>query len=153
MDSFRPQLEVPGNATVRYEEIRWLQGCIRDLIRVQVALQGLGRLMENAAAITEYERAEPALQKLQSELAHVAPLTTMGEFAATIAHEINQPLGAIVNNGNLCLRLLANTAGYTEMRDALLDIVEDANRANAIVTRARAMTKRTPSDRMALQLR
>src|SRR5215469_2285497 len=87
MDSFRPQLEVPGNATVRYEEIRWLQGCIRDLIRVQVALQGLGRLMENAAAITEYERAEPALQKLQSELAHVAPLTTMGEFAATIAHE------------------------------------------------------------------
>lgn len=108
--------------------------------------------MENAPRTTESERIEPALQKLQSELAHVARLTTMGELAASIAHEINQPLGAIVNNGNLCLRLLANKpAGYPEMREALSDIVEDANRANAIVARVRAMTKRAPTEKTALQ--
>ncbi len=153
MDSFRPQLEVHSNATVRYEEARWLQGCIRDLIRVQVALQGLGRLIENAPATTDSEPVEPALQKLQSELARVARLTTMGEFAASIAHEVNQPLGAIVNNGNLCLRLLANKPAESEMRDALTDIVEDANRANAIVARVRAMTKRSQSEKTALQLK
>ena len=148
------QFEVHRNALIRYEEVKSLQGCIRDLIRVQAALQGLGRLMENSTAPPDSEQAEPILQKLQSELAHVARLTTMGELTATIAHEINQPLGAIVNNGNLCLRLLANkAAGHPDMQEALSDIVEDANRANAILARVRAMTKRAPSEKSVLQLK
>ncbi|HUA64440.1 MAG TPA: ATP-binding protein [Alphaproteobacteria bacterium] len=154
MDRFHTQIEVHSKASIRHQEVKWLQGCIRDLIRVQMALQGLGRLMETTATTTEPGPAEPAMQKLQSELAHVARLTTMGELAASIAHEINQPLGAIVNNGNLCLRLLANKpAESPEMREALTDIVEDANRANAIVARVRALTKRAPSEKTALQLK
>lgn len=142
------------NPTGRGEELRYLKHCIDDLIHVQVALHGLGRMMEEAPVVAEPKRAEAALQKLQSELAHVARLTTMGELAASIAHEINQPLGAIVNNGNLCLRLLAGKpVQFTEMREALSDIVEDANRANAIVARVRAMTKRTASEKTAWQLR
>lgn len=131
-----------------------MQNCISDLIRVQLALQELGQLAEHAAA-PEPRRAETALQKLQSELAHVTRLTTMGELAASIAHEINQPLGAIANNGNLCLRLLAGktaTHESTDMREALSDIVQDANRANAIVARVRAMTRRTPSEKALQQL-
>lgn len=152
-DNFGPQLAVHSNPTSRQEELRYLQNCIKDLIRVQVALHGLGRLMENAPVTAEPRRDEAALQKLQSELAHVARLTTMGELAASIAHEINQPLGAIVNNGNLCLRLLeGKPAENPEVREALSDIVDDANRANAIVTRVRAMTERTASEKTALQL-
>lgn len=147
------QLAVHSNPPGRKEELRYLQNCISDLIRVQMALQGLGRLMENAPVAAEPKRTEATLQKLQSELAHVARLTTMGELAASIAHEINQPLGAIVNNGNLCLRLLADKpAERTEMRDAVSDIVDDANRANAIIARVRAMTKRTTSEKTLLQL-
>jgi C4-dicarboxylate-specific signal transduction histidine kinase len=153
MNNFSPQLAVNIKPTVRIEELRYLRNCINDLIRVQAALQGLGRMMEEAPTATESKRAETCVQKLQSELAHVARLTTMGELAASIAHEINQPLGSIVNNGNLCLRLLAGKAGeHPEMRDALLDIVDDANRANAIVGRIRSMTKRTTSEKTALQL-
>jgi hypothetical protein len=151
-DNFGEQLAVQNNPTVRIEELRHLRNCINDLIRVQVALQGLGRMMETAPVTAEPRRAEACVQKLQSELAHVARLTTMGELAASIAHEINQPLGAIVNNGNLCLQLLADKPEFPEMREALSDIVDDANRANAIVARVRAMTKRTASEKSTLQL-
>jgi C4-dicarboxylate-specific signal transduction histidine kinase len=103
--------------------------------------------------VTERTNAVNALQKLQGELAHVTRLSTMGELAASIAHEINQPLGAIVNNGNLCLRLLrANPVLSRDMREALSDIVSDGNRASAIVARIRAMTMRAPSEKIALQL-
>jgi signal transduction histidine kinase len=130
-----------------------LKHCIEDLIRVQVALQGLGRLMKIPPAMSEPRRDEAALQRLQSELAQVAGLTTMGELAASIAHEINQPLGAIINNGTLCLRLLERKpAKYPEIREALSDIVADANRANAIVSQVRAMTSRTMPEKTALQL-
>src|SRR6267378_1702103 len=54
--------------------------------------------------VTERKRAEDALQKAQAELAHVARVATLGEMTASISHEINQPLGAMVNNANACLR-------------------------------------------------
>lgn len=106
-----------------------------------------------AAEIIERKRTEEALRKLQSELVHVTRVTTMGELAASIAHEINQPLGAIVNNGNSCLRLLDAIPGAPrEIRHSLSDIVNDANRASAIVARVRAMTRRTPSENVSLNL-
>lgn len=115
-----------------------------------------GRSREYVGAVmdvTERTNAVNALQKLQGELAHVTRLSTMGELAASIAHEINQPLGAIVNNGNLCLRLLrANPFLPRDMREALSDIVNDGNRASAIVARVRAMTMRVPSEKISLLL-
>ena len=132
-----------------------MQNCVSDLIRVQLALHEVGQFLEHTSTTPEPRRAEAAWQKLQSELAHVARLTTMGELAASIAHEINQPLGAIVNNGSLCLRLLGDRTIAHEsiqIREALADIVQDANRANAIVARVRAMTRRTPSEKAPLQL-
>jgi C4-dicarboxylate-specific signal transduction histidine kinase len=121
-----------------------------------VKKNGSGNSREYVGAVmdvTERTNAEAALQKLQRELAHVTRLSTMGELAASIAHEINQPLGAIVNNGNLCLRLLrANPTLPRDMREALSDIVSDGNRASAIVARVRAMTARTPSEKISLQL-
>ena len=61
--------------------------------------------------ITERRRAEEDLRKVQAELAHVARVTTMGELAASIAHEVNQPIGGVLTNGNACLRWLAKVEG------------------------------------------
>jgi C4-dicarboxylate-specific signal transduction histidine kinase len=78
----------------------------------------------------------------------------MGELAASIAHEMNQPLGAIVNNGNVCLRLLSQASSRNDQAlEALSDIVNDANRASAIIGRIRAMTQRTLPEETSLQLR
>src|SRR6202795_2906639 len=66
--------------------------------------------------LSEQKRAEEALQKAQVELAHATRVMTMGEITSSIAHEINQPLGAIVNYGNACLRFLkTGRANFKEM--------------------------------------
>ena len=102
--------------------------------------------------VEERRRAEEALHKSQAELAHVSRMTMMGELAASIAHEINQPLGAIVNNSNACLGLFNRSAPQREVREALSDIVSDANRASAIIARIRALYKRTPPEKTSLTI-
>ena len=70
-------------------------------------------------SVEDRNRAEETLRKSQTELAHFARVMTMGELAASIAHEINQPLAAIVNNGSACLRWLAGDApNLEEAREA-----------------------------------
>jgi PAS domain S-box-containing protein len=104
--------------------------------------------------LSKQKRAEEALQKAQTELAHVARVTTLGELTASIAHEVNQPLGAIVNYGNACLRLLkAGSANLTEIGTALSAIVDDAHRTSAIIARIRALSKKTPPELAALQVK
>ena len=77
---------------------------------------------------------ERTLQMTQAELARVSRLTTMGELAASIAHEVNQPLTAVVNNGSACLRLLANRNLEPDvLRQALEEIVADGTRASAVI--------------------
>ena len=83
--------------------------------------------------ITERKRSEEALRNAQADLTRVARLTTMGELAASIAHEINQPLGAIVASGNACLRWLAkDQPQLDEARRAAERIVRDGHRAGDI---------------------
>ena len=94
------------------------------------------------------EEAQEALQMTQIELERVSRLTTMGELAASIAHEVNQPLAAIANNGNACLRLLANDNLQPEvLRRALEEIVADTTRASAVIARIRALIKKAPSEK------
>ena len=93
--------------------------------------------------LTQRKQTEKALQEAQTELAHVSRMTAMGEMAAVIAHEINQPLGAIVNNSNYCLRLMDKRGPEKKKRAALHDIVRDASRASDIITRVRTLTKRS----------
>src|SRR5581483_6861444 len=90
--------------------------------------------------ITERKRAEEALQKAQAELAHVARLTTMGELTASIAHEVNQPLTAVVNNGNACLRWLGGEVpNRGEAREAVTRIVREGTRASEVIRRIRSL--------------
>jgi C4-dicarboxylate-specific signal transduction histidine kinase len=97
--------------------------------------------------------ASEALHEVQAQLAHVARVTTLGEVTASFAHELNQPLGAIVNNANACLGLLPRgRRGLDEVREALTDIVSDAGRASAVIERLRGLVKRTPPDKVPLRL-
>jgi PAS domain S-box-containing protein len=90
--------------------------------------------------ITERKRVTEELQEAQAELAHVARITTLGELAASIAHEINQPLSGIITNATTCLRMLAadppNVAGARETARRSL---RDGNRAADVITRLRAL--------------
>jgi C4-dicarboxylate-specific signal transduction histidine kinase len=103
--------------------------------------------------ISERKRAEESLQRAFAELAHATRVTMMGELAASIAHEINGPLGAIVNNGNVAIRIATGENPHDKLMEVLSDIVNDANRTSAIVARIRAMTKRTTLEKTLLQFR
>jgi PAS domain S-box-containing protein len=93
--------------------------------------------------ITERKLAEEALRAAQGDLAHVTRVTTMGELTASIAHEINQPLSAIVNNANACRRLLAvPSPDLDEVRQAVTDIADLGTRAGEVISRIRAFMKK-----------
>ena len=103
--------------------------------------------------ISERKQAQQALQTTQMELARVSRLTTMGELAASIAHEVNQPLTAVTNNSSACLRLLAADNLKPEvLRRALEEIVADGNRASAVVARIRAFIKKAPAEKNELDI-
>jgi hypothetical protein len=104
--------------------------------------------------IDDRKRAEEALRKSQAELAYVSRLTTMGELTASIAHEVNQPLTAVVNNANASISLLPEgTPNLEEVREALAEIVDDANRASDVIARVRQLAKRAPIEKSLLDLR
>jgi PAS domain S-box-containing protein len=93
--------------------------------------------------VTERKRAEAALHQAQAELAHVTRVATLGELTASIAHEINQPLGAVVNNASACVRWLA-AQNLEEARQSAMRVVADGHRAGEIIGRIRALAKKAP---------
>ena len=103
--------------------------------------------------ITDRKRAEEALRTAEAELAHVSRVTTLGEVSASFAHEVNQPLAAIVNNANACLALIpTGRPELEEVREALADIMNDAERASAIIERVRGLATRSAAERVLLSL-
>ena len=106
--------------------------------------------------ISERKQAEElraSLHATQLELAQVSRLTTMGELAASIAHEVNQPLTAVTNNANACLRLLARRNLEPEvLRRALEEIVGDGTRASSVIARIRAFIKKAPTEKSELDI-
>jgi PAS domain S-box-containing protein len=91
----------------------------------------------------ERKRAEEAFRTAQMELAHVARVATLGEMTASIAHEINQPLGALVNNAGACLAWL-DAENLEEVRNSVELVMDDAQRATEIITRIRALVRKAP---------
>ena len=123
------------------KEVSLLQQAANDVA------QGLVLFRTRAARAA----AEAALDQSQSELARVARLTTMGELAASIAHEINQPLAAVVTNANACLRWLdRETPNLDEAREAARRIIRDGRRGSEVIARIRALLKKEDSVRSPL---
>jgi PAS domain S-box-containing protein len=103
--------------------------------------------------ITERKRSAEALMKAKSELAHLSRVTTMGELVASIAHEVNQPIAAIVTNANAAQRWLSHQPpAPQEVEEALGRIVQDANRAGAVIGRIRALVKKTSTQMASLEM-
>ncbi|MGA8441872.1 MAG: MHYT domain-containing protein [Candidatus Sulfotelmatobacter sp.] len=96
---------------------------------------------------------ELALAETRLELAHVARIATMGELTASIAHEINQPLTAVVNYGNFAMRQVASGApNLQELRETIVEIVNDGTRASAVISRIRALLQKGAPDRIGLDI-
>jgi PAS domain S-box-containing protein len=94
--------------------------------------------------VTRRKLAEEALLAAQAKLEDVSRLTTMGEIAASIAHEINQPLATVITNGQACQRLLqAEPPAFAEVRDAVSDITQAGRQASDVIARIRLLLART----------
>jgi PAS domain S-box-containing protein len=120
--------------------VRWLQTVKRPIIESDgSAKQVLGASTD----ITRRKETEIELREQRAELAHVARISTMGELAASLAHELNQPLTAILSNAQAALRFLSGKpADIEEVREILQDIVKDNSRAGEVIRRMRALVKK-----------
>jgi PAS domain S-box-containing protein len=97
--------------------------------------------------VTDQRRAEEHLRRAQEDLARVSRVVAMGELAAAIAHEVNQPLGAVVMNASASLRWLAGQPpNLGEAREAIDRTVRDANRASEVIVRIRALLQKVPPE-------
>jgi len=103
--------------------------------------------------IEDRKQTEWALQEAQTGLSHVARVTAMGELVGAIAHEVNQPIAAIVTNANFCLRQLASaTQNPDNLREAISEIVNDGTRASAVISRIRALLQKGTPKRVAVDI-
>jgi signal transduction histidine kinase len=108
----------------------------QEVQRLKLVAEILGNALER-------KRAEAEIRRLSEELRQTSQLMVMGELTASLAHELNQPLGAILNNAKAARRLLtAKTPDLREIDEALEDIIRDDGRAVDIVKNVRAMFKR-----------
>ena len=106
-----------------------------------------------AIDVTDVKRTESELHRQRDELAHVARISTMGELAASLAHELNQPLTAILSNAQAAQRFLAADPGNVgEVLAILRDIVEDDTRAGEVIRRARELIRKRDLEIAALDL-
>ena len=109
--------------------------------------EGDGSVLAFVIDITERKRSQNALLAAQAELAHASRVATIGELTASIAHEVNQPLAAIVTSGEAGLRWLRrDVPQLDEVASVIGRIVSEGRRASEIVTRIRAFLKKKPAE-------
>src|ERR1700722_4108679 len=113
------------------------------IIIVTLLILGLAMLSTLVDRRYEAQALQLALAQANMELVYVGLAASLGELALSIAHEINQPLGAVVNSASAALRWLANQPpNLQEVREAATQTVREANRASEVITRIRALLKK-----------
>jgi PAS domain S-box-containing protein len=131
-------------------QYRWM------LIRGLPMLDGRGEVIRWYGVMNDIEelrRAEDALQRSQSELAHANRVATLGELTASIAHEVNQPLAALVTNGEASLRWLSRPEPQLqEVHDGLKRMICEGRRASEVVRRLRELARKGETQRSELDL-
>ncbi len=158
-DSVRQQIDraLGGARELDYEH-RWLcpDGRIKQLhVRAHRVVYENGEIEVVGAVmdVTEARRAEAAMADAQALLAHANRVATLGEMSASIAHEVNQPLSAIMIHGATNLRLLNNQSpDIDELRRGLEQMIDDADRASRVVSRIRALARKNQPERVPLYI-
>lgn len=103
--------------------------------------------------IAERHQAEHSLHQARGDLAHVSRVTTMGELMASIAHEVNQPLAAIVTNGQACLRLLSSeTSDMERSRQVIGRMINDGLRASEVIKRIRDLLHKAETEKVRVNI-
>jgi len=103
--------------------------------------------------ITGRRKAQEETRQLRKEVAHMDRVTLMGELAASLAHEINQPLTAIMSNAQAAQRFLnREEPDFVEVKEILADIISDDKRAGDVIRRLRALFKKTEVDRISIDI-
>jgi PAS domain S-box-containing protein len=103
--------------------------------------------------VTATKQAEEKLHKAQAELAHVTRVTTLGELTASIAHEVNQPLAAVVANAEACLRWLdRESPDLVAARRSVEWVINDSCRASEVIRRVRALAKKSDIEKVPLDV-
>jgi PAS domain S-box-containing protein len=146
----RSDLEMDYRIVLTDGSTKYLQSLGHPVIRESGDLvEFVGTVMD----VTERKRAEEALREARAELAQVTRLMTMGELTASIAHEINQPLTAVVTSANACQRWLAGPMpNLDEARAAVARIARDGNRASDVIGRIRALVKKSATEQTELDI-
>jgi C4-dicarboxylate-specific signal transduction histidine kinase len=128
----------------------------RDLLEVRVAERTAELKDANDALLRQMEeqrRTQEALQLARTELARVVRITTIGETTASIAHEVNQPLAAVVANADACVAWLSlKEPNLAEARAAAERSIQGATRASEVITRIRSLINKKPPERAPVQL-
>ena len=138
-------------------EGEWPEGLIARLrLLADVFATVLARKRADDAVLESEERrrqAEEETLRQRDELAHALRVATLGELTASIAHELNQPLAAIVANASATRRFLAiEQTKPREVNDALIDIADDAKRASQTIDRLRALFRKEHAERAAVDI-
>ena len=142
---FKPLCWEPVSGLELTYRARWPQAPGRKPACKLREAEGRRLVLETNRDITERKKTEESLQQDQSNLARVNRVKLVGEMTASIAHEVNQPIAAVVTSAGACLRwLAAEPPDMERARQALERIVRDAGRAGEVVGRVRALVKRVP---------
>ena len=131
-------------------QLQWLQTVKRPIVESDGSVK---QVLGVSTDITQRKKTELELREQRAELAHVARISTMGELAASLAHELNQPLTAILSNAQAAQRFMSSKpADLEEVREILQDIVKDNSRAGEVIRRMRALVKKEEIDFASLDL-
>jgi two-component system, LuxR family, sensor kinase FixL len=136
-----------GGAVTDYETQRVTKAGrqIDVSLRISPIRDSSGALI-GASTIARDISERKALRQAEVKLAHISRVATMGELATSIAHEVNQPLAAIVNDGGACLRWLqSHPPALDDARESVRHMIADANRASHVIARIRTLLARQPS--------
>jgi PAS domain S-box-containing protein len=139
--------DLPAETRYRRKDnkVIWVRVSAARALDSGSSLQGIPAIIED---ISERKRAEVAWHDARDALLRATRLTIMGELSASIAHEVNQPLAAIITNGQACERFLGfSPPDLDEVKDAVGEIVRDGRRASEVLKRIRAMSKNTAPER------
>jgi signal transduction histidine kinase len=147
------EAQLPPQSVVNYREpsvwalYRWyIVGAVSVAVTQSALIAGL------LLARARRRRAEAEARRQREELAHVLRVTTLSELTTSLAHEISQPLGAILANAQAARRLLGHGPGSKDVGEALTDIAADAQRASRIIRRLRTLFRKERAEPVAVDV-